>query len=409
MTKTRDVRPPGGWVLYDGECPLCIGWAGRFSGTLRRAGFITATLQSRVGVREFSEMVVLTSGGTSFGGADGLVQIARRVSWAWPLFALAQIPGTMGVLRAAYHWLAANRHCLGGACRVPRSQARTRWLPLIVLPSSALLLFDALPSWVFMWTLAFSIFAGCKWLTFSEARRASPSANVTRAGGYLVAWPGMDAPDFLNGGVAIPKPRLIEWIPGVVSVLLGATLFWSGAQFVIGMHPLLAAWIGMTGVILMLHFGLFHLLALAWRAAGVNATPVMRNPARSVSLSEFWGRRWNTAFHELVHRYTFRPLLRKTGAVAALWLVFVLSGLVHELVISLPARGGYGLPTGYFVIQGLGVVAERTAFGKRLGLGQGVTGWCFTMFVAAAPAPLLFPPPFLRNIILPMLQALGAT
>ena len=409
MTKTRDAQPPAGWVLYDGECPLCIGWAGRFSRILRRAGFTLATLQSRAGVRDFSEMVVLTSGGTSYGGADGLVQIARRVWWAWPLFALAQIPGALGVLRAAYRGLAANRHCLGGACRVPRGQARARWLPLIVLPSSALLLFGALPPWVAMWTLALSIFAGCKWLTFSEARKNYPAVSATRASGYLVAWPGMDAAGFLNKNVAIPRPRLIEWIPGVVSALLGATLFWSGAQFVIGTHPLLAAWIGMTGVVLMLHFGLFHLLAMAWRTAGVNATPVMRNPARSASLSEFWGQRWNTAFHELVHRYTFRPLSRKTGAVPALWLVFVLSGLVHELVITLPARGGYGLPTGYFAIQGLGVVAERTVLGKRLGLGLGLTGWCFTMFVAAGPAVLLFPPPFLKNIILPMLQALGAT
>lgn len=74
----------------------------------------------------------------------------------------------------------------------------------------------------------------------------------------------------------------------------------------------------------------------------------MRQPARACSLAEFWGRRWNTAFHELVHRYTFRPLLRKASARPALLLVFLLSGLVYELVISFPARGGYGLPTGYF-------------------------------------------------------------
>ena len=35
--------------------------------------------------------------------------------------------------------------------------------------------------------------------------------------------------------------------------------------------------IGMVGAIFMLHFGLFHLLSLAWRHAGVNAVPLMRN------------------------------------------------------------------------------------------------------------------------------------
>ena len=88
-------------------------------------------------------------------------------------------------------------------------------------------------------------------------------------------------------------------------------------------------------------------------------------------------------------------------------LVFLLSGLVHELVISVPARGGYGLPTGYFLLQGLGVAAEHTRVGRRIGLGHGWRGWLFTMLVTAAPAFWLFHPPFIRNLILPMLKALN--
>ena len=103
----------------------------------------------------------------------------------------------------------------------------------------------------------------------------------------------------------------------------------------------------MIGVIFLLHFGTFHLLSLGWRRLGVNAMPLMRNPSRSTSLAEFWGRRWNTAFHELAARFTFRPLRRLVGAGTAASLVFLVSGLIHELVISLPAGGGYGLPTLY--------------------------------------------------------------
>jgi hypothetical protein len=88
--------------------------------------------------------------------------------------------------------------------------------------------------------------------------------------------------------------------------------------------------------------------------------------------------------------------------------VFAASGLVHELVISIPARGGYGLPTLYFILQGTGVTAERSLIARRLGLRRGFAGWCFTLAVTAAPAFWLFHPPFIRNVAVPMLRAIGA-
>jgi hypothetical protein len=87
----------------------------------------------------------------------------------------------------------------------------------------------------------------------------------------------------------------------------------------------------------------------------------------------------------------------------------VASGLIHELVISVPARGGYGMPTAYFVLQGLALAGERSSLGRRLGLGRGWRGWLFTMVATAGPAYWLFPPVFVRNVILPMLAAIGAT
>jgi hypothetical protein len=161
------------------------------------------------------------------------------------------------------------------------------------------------------------------------------------------------------------------------------------------------------GAVLILHFGSFALLSLAWRSAGINAIPLMQKPLRSTSLAEFWGRRWNTAFHELATRFTFRPLRRALSPTAAALLVFVASGLLHDLVISVPARGGYGLPTAYFLIQGLATAAERSSFGRGLGLGSGWRGWLFTILTVAGPAVILFHPPFVHNVILPMLAAIA--
>ncbi len=134
----------------------------------------------------------------------------------------------------------------------------------------------------------------------------------------------------------------------------------------------------------------------------------MSKPILSKTLSEFWGKRWNLGFRQLAFDLIFQPLHRKTGVVAASLLVFLASGLVHDLVISLPTRGGYGLPTAYFILQGLGVTLERSSFGRRLGLQHGLPAWLFMVVVAAAPAFWLFHPPFITRVILPFMHAIHA-
>ena len=55
--------------------------------------------------------------------------------------------------------------------------ARTAaWLPLVTLPVAAVWLAAEWPSWVFMWVLAFSIYAGLKWLGFAAS--VHPSVRI---------------------------------------------------------------------------------------------------------------------------------------------------------------------------------------------------------------------------------------
>jgi hypothetical protein len=219
----------------------------------------------------------------------------------------------------------------------------------------------------------------------------------------------MDATRFLQEKKSAPrKTSTAQWLFAAAKTVAGVALVSLVAQGAFRGPPLLRGWIGMLGVILFLHFGLFHLLALAWQKAGVDAKPVMREPVLVSSLAEFWSTRWNTAFNALVHDLAFRPLCRKFGVTRATLGVFLISGIVHDLVISLPARAGYGLPTAYFLFQGVAVLFERTAIGRRLGLGRGFRGWLFTMVCAGGPAFWLFHPPFVTNVTLPMLQAIGA-
>ena len=46
------------------------------------------------------------------------------------------------------------------------------------------------------------------------------------------------------------------------------------------------------------------------------------------------------AFNDIAERFVFRPLVRRAGTVSANLAAFGFSGLLHDLVISVPAWGG---------------------------------------------------------------------
>lgn len=263
------------------------------------------------------------------------------------------------------------------------------------------------PSWAFMWALAFSIYAGCKWLTWRRWHLAIPHP-AWRSAAYLLAWPGMDAASFLAPHAGVNRPSLTSWLNATFVTVLGAALFCVGARTLPASHPLLQGWAGMLGLILSLHFGAFRLAALWWRTLGVDAVPIMAAPLHSASLSEFWGKRWNLGFHQLAHDFVFAPAHKRIGPRAAGFLVFIVSGLVHDLVISVPAGSGFGLPTLYFALQGAGVAVERSQFGRKLGLREGARGWLFMAVVTAGPVFWLFHPPFVLRVVIPCMKAVHA-
>lgn len=264
-----------------------------------------------------------------------------------------------------------------------------------------------MPAWVAMWLLVLAVFFLAKGLTLREVFAFEGGVNGRRLFGYVFLWPGMDARGFCSRD-SVPRPRRYEYFAGGAKTLFGVALLWLGVGLIGANHPLLRGWVGMAGVVFLLHFGLFHLLSVAWRTGDVHAPPIMKWPGAATSLSQFWGGSWNAAFTDLVHEHFFKPLARRFGGRTALVASFVLSGALHELIIAVPARGGYGLPTLYFALQAAGLLFERSGVGRRLGLGSGLKGWCFVALTAGAPAFFLFHPIFVLNVILPMLHAIGA-
>jgi hypothetical protein len=263
-------------------------------------------------------------------------------------------------------------------------------------------------SWELMWALAIVIYAGCKSATWSDPRLRQ--APAWKQAAYLLGWPGMDVASFL-GNVPISECSTCnsnEWLAATVKAVLGATLLFGVARTIPLNLEYLAGWVGMIGLVLILHFGVFHLLSCFWRSVGAGARPLMNHPVDSKSLSEFWGQRWNTAFRDLTHRFLFRPLSARIGPRWGLFAGFLFSGAVHDLVISVPVRDGYGGPTLYFALQGAAMMIEHSRFGRRFGLGCGWPGRAFTMIVVIGPVFLLFHRPFVVGVIIPFMRAAGA-
>lgn len=257
-----------------------------------------------------------------------------------------------------------------------------------------------LPGWVAMCALAATEFVAIKLATLpGYATRAGRG----RLAGYLFAWVGLDARAFF-GPAEAAAPRRREWAFAVTKVALGLALSLWAIRAGLGYA---ATCVGIVGLLLAFHFGVLHLLSCLWRAHGVMARPIMRAPIAATSLASLWGERWNLAFADSARRFLFRPLARPLGARGAGMAVFFFSGLVHETVISVPAHGGWGGPTLYFLLNGAGVAIEKSTLGRRLGLGAGWRGWLWVLAIAGVPVPLLFHTPFVERVFAPLLHVLG--
>ena len=281
-------------------------------------------------------------------------------------------------------------------------------MPLFVLPILAFTFRSHFSSWAFMWIMGFSIYAGCKWLTWSNAVEKGIRPPAWLSLGYFVAWPGMDARAFLDRSSKITRPHSKIWYLAALKTLWGAVLLWGIVRLIPSDQPLLVGWVGIAGLILFGFFGFFHINALLWQSLGINAQPIMNSPVLPTSLTNFWGARWNLAVQKLAHDLVFEPLLHRIGVSGAAFMTFLASGFAHELITSLPARGGYGLPITYFVLQSLGVFLERSNLGRRLGLGRGLRGRVFAFIFTACPFFLLFHPPFVTRVIIPFMRRIHA-
>lgn len=152
--------------------------------------------------------------------------------------------------------------------------------------------------------------------------------------------------------------------------------------------------------------GFFNTIA-RW-VFGIEFEEPSNEPYLSTSLQDFWGRRWNILVSNLLRLTVFIPVRsamidvagRRRSAAVGVFAVFVVSGLMHELLFYYVNRESPSWEvTGFFVLQGVCVLLEfqlKMAVGEKFRMHYAVC-WVLTMGFVVVTASWLFFPPVLRN------------
>jgi len=269
------------------------------------------------------------------------------------------------------------------------------------------------PAGVRMLVIIAALLFGMKAVVSVEARAdGTPALSAWRWLGFAALWPGMRPAPFAHAGRACQPGGWPLIGRGCLNAGIGLALV--GLAWLVWHHGrphlsdaaaiFVATVLLLPGLSLILHFGIFNVLAGLWRLAGVDARPLFRAPLAARSLGDFWSRRWNLAFSEMTALGIYRPLSGRLGRRAATVAAFLASGLLHELAISLPVLAGFGLPLSYFLLHGVLVLAERRLERE----GRPVHSWgawahVWVLGWLVLPLPLLFHRPFLRGVVWPLI------
>ena len=137
-------------------------------------------------------------------------------------------------------------------------------------------------------------------------------------------------------------------------------------------------------------------VTILWLPSGRLLPVLHRNPFAARSVADFWGRHWNLWMSDWFRDAIFKPLRRRP--VLAVWLIFFLSGLLHEYVLNLAlwfvtGRKLFGTMMLYFLLQAAGVLLER-----RFLKEHARANLLFTWLIVLAPVPLVFHESMLRTI-----------
>jgi hypothetical protein len=107
------------------------------------------------------------------------------------------------------------------------------------------------------------------------------------------------------------------------------------------------------------------------RLAGFDTTPIIRNAYLSRTVSEFW-RRYNYRIHDWLYRNVFQASGGRRAPIRSVLLVYLFSGIFHEVAFALATSRLTGYQFAFFTLQGPAALASGRL--ERLARRSGIAG-----------------------------------
>jgi hypothetical protein len=209
---------------------------------------------------------------------------------------------------------------------------------------------------------------------------------------FTMGWFGMDPGTFKTRREDLSWKEDVGW--GVGMMVLGTMGAW--VVWMMGWRQILVMFLPMS---IGFHFGALRVLKGALRRAGFPVRTLFPNLLKARGVADFWSRRWNVGYSQMMQRVVGRPIESVLGREAGIFGAFLVSGLLHEVAITLPVNSGYGLPTAFFAGHGFLVLLEGK-LGRPLGRVP-------ALLAVALPLGFLFPPEFQSEVIERCLHIFG--
>jgi hypothetical protein len=187
------------------------------------------------------------------------------------------------------------------------------------------------------------------------------------------------------------RPEILRVLAGIIGFILALLAVRTLSSF-----ALLRSSFALNHAIMLLIFvlaieSLSRALYGLERLAGFDTRPIIQNAYRSRTVSEFW-RRYNYRVHDWLYRNVFQTTGGRHAPVRSLLLVFLVSGLFHEVMFALATSRLTGYQFAFFSIQGPAALAsghlERLA--RRGGMVGKMTAYGATILFLAVTSVLFF-------------------